>query len=267
MYDIDYFSYTKEPIVRIKQIGIYPLDDKGRAKYFSKDSYTHHYLRKTDPSVFNQIINNKDINEEEKQKTINQESLNNQNHLNTLTIEKNNEALKTEPNQNSNISPHSLKNNTISTNSTRNRVTLNQRYIDNMNEKKRFKKKLNNLRYKSYSKTNKNKNLYVETEDNKKEKDSNNFIKTFNDSGHKKMTQSFDKNARLTGLKVFKNKMAKTNVKLPLIMGGFNHGNSYVINNIRTDSKEMGEKYNPYNFISPHVNRTKRNYVGGLFHC
>ena len=30
-------------------------------------------------------------------------------------------------------------------------------------------------------------------------------------------------------------------------------------------NKEMGENYNPYNYIAPHVNRTKRNYVGRLF--
>ena len=243
MIDIDFFTYRKDPIVRINRIGIYPLDDEGRAKYYSKESYTHHFLRKTDPSIINQIIKNKFINEDEEQKIVNPEASNNQNNnLNTLDKQKTYEGVQTEPNQNYDI-PNALKNNTIST--TRNHLTLNQRYLNSMNAKK---------------------NVNFETEDNKNDKDSLKLLKTFNNSGSKKMAQSFDKKARLTGLKVFKNKGGKTNDKLPLIMGGFNHGNSYVINNIRTDSKEMGEKYNPYNFISPHVNRTKRNYVGGLFH-
>ena len=262
MIDIDFFTYRKDPIVRINRIGIYPLDDEGRAKYYSKESYTHHFLRKTDPSIINQIIKNKFINEDEEQKIVNPEASNNKNNnLNTLDKQKTYEGVQTEPNQNYDI-PNALKNNTIST--TRNHLTLNQRYLNSMNAKKNLKKG-NNLRYKSLSKTKKNVNF--ETEDNKNDKDSLKLLKTFNNSGSKKMAQSFDKKARLTGLKVFKNKGGKTNDKLPLIMGGFNHGNSYVINNIRTGSKEMGENYNPYNFICPHVNRTKRNYVGGLFHC
>ena len=80
------------------------------------------------------------------------------------------------------------------------------------------------------------------------------------------MGQSFDKSARLTGLTVFKDRKPRVNLKLPLIMGGFNHENNNRIKMIRTGTKEMGENYNPYNFIAPHVNRTKRNYVGGLFH-
>ena len=252
MYNLDYFSYRKEPIVRIKQIGIYPLDDEGRAKYFSKDSFTHHYLRKTDPSVFNKIIMNTDNNEIEEEKVI--KPIENKENLNTLSVQKAYEGLKTEPNQIDKL-PNSYQNNTISSSNTaNNRYTLN-----NMNKKKNYK--LNNLRYKSYSISNKNKNLYTENKTYKKENDLN---KTF--KGNRKINQSFDNKARLTGLPIFKDRMARTNPKLPIIMGGFNHENNYIIKNIRTGSKEMGENYNPYNFICPHVNRTKRNYVGGLFH-
>ena len=137
--------------------------------------------------------------------------------------------------------------------------------MNNINKKKNIKlKNIKDLRYKSYSKANKIKNLYTENEIKEKDIDYN---KTFNEKGIRKMAQSFDKGARLTGLRIFKNIKAKENPKLPLIMGGFNHRNSNIIKNIRSDSKEMGENYNPYNFIVPHVNRTKRNYVGGLFHC
>ena len=247
MYNIDYFSYWKEPIVKIKRIGIYPLDDEGRTKYYSKDSFTHHYLRKTDPSVFNQIIMNTDNNEIEEEKTL--KPIENQENLNTISEPKVYEGLKTEPNQ-IDKGQNSFHNNTISSTTKNNRYTLNR--INNMNKMKNLK--LNNLRYKSHSKPFKIKNLYNE-----------NVHKRFKEN--KKSTQSFDNKERLAGLPVFKNRMGRTNPKLPLIMGGFNHGNSYIIKNIRTDSKEMGENYNPYNFICPHVNRTKRNYVGGLFHC
>ena len=261
MIDIDFFTYRKEPIVKINHIGIYPLDDKGRAKYYSKDSYTHHFLHRTDPSVIEQNIKNKYINEDEENK-INEETLKNQDNLNTLENKKTYEGLQTEPNQNYDNSKISLRNNnTIST--SRNHETLNQKYLKNMNQKKKLKKI--NLKYQSHSKTKTNHNITLDTEENKKEKEPLKLMKTFNNSGHRKLAQSFDKNARLTGLKSFK--MAKVNNKLPLIMGGFNHGKSYIIRNIRTGSKEMGENYNPYNFICPHVNRTKRNYVGGLFHC
>ena len=256
MYNLDYFSYSKEPIVKIKRIGIYPLDDEGRAKYFSKDSYTHHYLRKADPSIFNQIIMNTINNEIEEEKT--SKPINDQNNLNTISVQKAYEGLRTEPNQ-INKSQNLLKNNTITSNPIKDRITLNKRYINNINKKRNLK--LNNLRYKSYSKNNN-----IENELNNKEKN-NIYNKTFNEKGNRKMAQSLDKTAHLTGLTIFKNKMARTNPKLPLIMGGFNHEKNYVIKNIRSDSKEMGENYNPYNFIVPHVNRTKRNYVGGLFHC
>ena len=259
MYNIDYFSYWKEPIVKVKRIGIYPLDDEGRAKYYSKDSFTHHYLRQTDPSVFKQIVMNTDFNEPEDEKKL--EAINTEQNLNTISMQKSYEELKKEPNQD--ISNSYLKNNnTISCNANRNRLTLNQRYINNVNQKKKLKlKKIDNLRYKSYNNSNKNKTLYSETENN-----NNNLRRTFLENRNRKMIQSFDKSARLTGLTIFKDRKPRVNPKLPLIMGGFNHENNNRIKMIRTGTKEMGENYNPYNFIVPHVNRTKRNFVGGLFH-
>jgi hypothetical protein len=49
MYNLDSFSYRKDPAVRIKRIGIYPLDDQGKTQYFSKDSFVHHYLKRQIP--------------------------------------------------------------------------------------------------------------------------------------------------------------------------------------------------------------------------
>ena len=180
--------------------------------------------------------------------------------MNTLSENKNYESLKTEHNQDTLIPQNNVPpNNTISSTSLKNRM-LNQRYNGNSNYRKKLRPKmLNSLNYKSYS--NDKKNL----DGNEIEKWNDDFGKTFNE-GRKKMTQSFDKTVHLTGLPVFKDGKARVNQKLPLIMGRFNNRNTQLIKTIRTGSKEMGENYNPYNFICPHVNRTKRNYVGGLFH-
>ena len=269
MYNIDYFSYHKEPIVKIKTIGIYPLDDEGRAKYYSKDSFNYHYLRQTDPFVFKQILgmgSNNNQNEEKEEESDKIPTIPNIKKEAAITKDKKYEETKTQPNQDfiKNKINCSLKNNTISTNRNTNRLTLNQRYMNSINKKKKLKK-LENLGIQSFSRSFK-KNYLLTPKPLNEEKDLRKML-TINQNGHRRMIQSFDKNAHLSGLTMFKNRMGKTTPKLPLIMGGFNHDKSYTIKNIRADSKEMGERYNPYNFIPPHVNRTKRNYLGGLFHC
>ena len=254
MYNLDYFSYWKKPFSKVNHIGIHPLDDEGKVQYYDKESFiTHKYLRKADPSLFNKIISETEGNEEN---TLNQ--INNESNMNTLTENRKYESLKTEPNQDTLFSQNNgPSNNTISTTS-KNRM-LNQRYNGNVNYRKKLRPKLlNTLHYKSYSKDKKMIDGIGKRNDD--------LGKTFNEGGRKKMTQSFDKRANITGLPVFKNGKARVNVKLPLIMGGFNGRNDQLIKIIRTGTKEMGENYNPYNFICPHVNRTKRNYVGGLFH-
>ena len=69
MYNLDSFSYRKDPVVRIKRIGIYPLDDAGKTQYYSKDSFVHHYLKRQIPDEdleFPFKENKKDINEDKK---------------------------------------------------------------------------------------------------------------------------------------------------------------------------------------------------------
>ena len=85
-------------------------------------------------------------------------------------------------------------------------------------------------------------------------------------NNRRNMFQSFDKKSRLTELQNLTNKYAKINYKLPKIMGGFGNQTLNRIEIIKTGTKDMGENYNPYNFIIPHVNRTKRNIFGSLFH-
>ena len=52
MYNIDLYSYWKEPYTRTRKFTIHPLDEPGLEKYFSSESHVVHYLDRTDPFVF-----------------------------------------------------------------------------------------------------------------------------------------------------------------------------------------------------------------------
>ena len=70
MYNLDSFTYWKDPAVRIKRIGIYPLDDAGKTQYYSKNSFIHHYLKRQIPEDNLDFPDNEpknDINEEQKE--------------------------------------------------------------------------------------------------------------------------------------------------------------------------------------------------------
>ena len=122
MYNIDIFSYWKEPAVRIKRIGIYPLDDAGKTQYYSKNSFVHHYLKRQIPDEdlefpFNE--SKKETNEDKKLEIspkIVTNTIPNLNNLNKKEIPTNETIMKTEPNINpiKIQSPINLKNNTIS---------------------------------------------------------------------------------------------------------------------------------------------------------
>ena len=261
MYNLDSFSYWKDPVVRIKRIGIYPLDDQGKTQYLSKDSFVHHYLKRQIPEENSEFPINDSDNEinktqnepisvkEQNYKATNLKSILSKDNKENKTI------LQTEPN----LEPIKIKNpinfqNKTITSSIKN--NLNKRY-DIIEKKKKFKlKKLNDFQNKSAFKNRHFKNdlFFGRTQNNILNKNSRN------------LAQSFDKKMGLTGLKVFPNRKAKINPKLPLIMSQFRNENGNIIKIIKTETKEMGENYNPYNFLVPHVNRTKRNIFGSLFH-
>ena len=243
MFDIDYFTYRKEPFTVLNTIGIHPLDDKGLEKYLSKDSYTHSYLKRTSPYIIESILKNEEEGDAENKKsqekfsTINQESKSTKTKKNSVekktksTLQKKSKNLLNTPKKN-------LINNTqtitegCSGDKTR---LLNQKY--NFQSNKNFKRRnyFNENRNEEYtSKTLRNNGLAVSM-------DKTNF------------------NQR------YKLKLHRNQNKLPLIMSQHNAKNT--ISLITSYSKEMGENYNPYAFISPPTNRTKRNYVGGLYHC
>jgi len=56
MYNIDLYSYWKEPYTRTRKHTIHPLDEPGLEKYYSDQSHLVHYLHRTDPFVFKSIV-------------------------------------------------------------------------------------------------------------------------------------------------------------------------------------------------------------------
>ena len=79
MYNIDLYSYWKEPYTRTRKYTIHPLDEPGLEKYFSSESHVVHYLDRTDPFVFKSIVGvdyeTLVKQQEEKIRQINQEKL------------------------------------------------------------------------------------------------------------------------------------------------------------------------------------------------
>ena len=261
MYDLNSFSYWKNPIVRIKRIGIYPLDDEGKAQYFSKDSFVHHYLKMKIPQEENYEFRNdseKNINEIQKEPVLVKEQNSKIKNMKSILLKNdkdNKTILQTEPNLESNHLEHPIKfqNKTIS-NSFHNNFIKKYNMIGN--KQKLRLKKINEYQSKSVCKNRHFKNDLF-------------FGKTQNSILNKKtrnVAQSFDKKVGLTGLQILPNRKARVNQKLPLIMEKLRNENGNIIKIIKTGTKEMGESYNPYNFIVPHVNRTKRNIFGSLFH-
>ena len=56
MYNLNLYSYWKKPFIRGKDFTVHPLDEPGTEKYFSTESHTTHYLKRTDPFVFKSIV-------------------------------------------------------------------------------------------------------------------------------------------------------------------------------------------------------------------
>ena len=56
MYNIDLYNYWKDPYSQSKKYSIHPLNEPGKEKYYSNQSHTAHYLKRTDPFVFKSIL-------------------------------------------------------------------------------------------------------------------------------------------------------------------------------------------------------------------
>ena len=228
MHNIDSFTYTKEPLVQIKKATIHPLDDPGRTKYFSNESFIYHYLRPTDPFVFKEITgkNLADQYKEIIRKREEWEAKQREKYLGIKLPETNKE----------------IKNETIENKTEDKKENLD--FISTNNENVKLVNPVNTYN----PKTKRNKKL--------KNSKTNRLGKSVD----------FCKNKSLKTLNLGSGINSKSNkFKLPKIMKSISHYNRTVMVISNHGSKEMGESYNPYSFFSPPINRTKRNIFGYLF--
>lgn len=56
MYNINMYTYQKEPFTKTRRYGIHPLDDPGLDTYTGPESHCVNYLYRTNPKVFRHII-------------------------------------------------------------------------------------------------------------------------------------------------------------------------------------------------------------------
>ena len=225
MHNIDSFTYWKEPMVKVKRIEIHPLDDPGRTKYYSNESFVYHYLRPTDPFVFKEITG-KTLADEYKEIMRRREEWEakvRKKYFGTESQETSKEIKNDSPEKKSEYEKKNLE--VPSTNNENVKlVNPSNSYKENAKRKKNLIN-LNKVRVGKSVDFYKNKHLNLGSETNSKSK----------------------------------------NYKLPKIMNSISNYNRTVTVIGNNGTKEMGEKYNPYSFFSPPINRTKRNIFGYLF--
>ena len=336
MYNIDLYSYWKEPYTRTRKFTIHPLDEPGLKKYYSDQSHLVHYLHRTDPFVFKSIVGvdyeTLVKQQEEKIRQINEEKL--EKSGKKIEIETNNKIPmktvkfeETKKNENDNFENNNLKESNYG-NNIQNENNLNYEsqmnyynkslrpnniYSENVMERNRpFNPKNATTRhffrpyrkpknfYETYGydnttmlKNNKERyqndiknlkrntrmmslqNFNINTDYNIQRPMStvfnsyNNRLATsmnkFIDSGISKEEAEKIENGNLN-----RNLFNQTSIgfrskyKLPDVCKIANQ-RQVIRNHHIGNSKEMGEKYNPYALIPPSKNRTGRNFVGDLF--
>ena len=226
MHNIDSFTYWKEPMTQVKRATIHPLDDPGKTKYFSHESYLYHYLRPTDPFVFKEITG-KNLADQYKEIIRKREEW---------------EAKQRAKYFGTELQETEIKNETSEKQSEDKKENVDLQTISNENEK--LVNPINS--YNANAKRNKkvmllNKNKLGRSVDFRKSRNLKNLC-----LGH--------------GTN-FKSKKCK----LPKIMNSMGNYNQTITVISNHGTKEMGERYNPYSFFSPPINRTKRNIFGYLF--
>ena len=336
MYNIDLYSYWKEPYTRTRKFTIHPLDEPGLEKYFSSESHVVHYLDRTDPFVFKSIVGvdyeTLVKQQEEKIRQINQEKL--EKSGKKIEIETNNtipmktvKFEETKKNENDNFENNNLKESNYG-NNIQNENNLNYEsqmnyynkslrpnniYSENVmernrpfnpknattrhffrpyrkpknfyetygydnttmlkNNKERYQNDINNLkrntRMMSLQNFNINTDYNIQRPMSTVFNSYNNRLATsmnkFIDSGISKEEAEKIENGNLN-----RNLFNQTSIgfrskyKLPDVCKIANQ-RQVIRNHHIGNSKEMGEKYNPYALIPPSKNRTGRNFVGDLF--
>ena len=56
MYNIDMYTYQKEPFTITRKYGIHPLDDPGLITYTGTESHCVNYYERTNPKVMRHIL-------------------------------------------------------------------------------------------------------------------------------------------------------------------------------------------------------------------
>ena len=336
MYNIDLYSYWKEPYTRTRKFTIHPLDEPGLEKYFSSESHVVHYLDRTDPFVFKSIVGvdyeTLVKQQEEKIRQINEEKL--EKSGKKIEIETNNKIPmktvkfeETKKNENDNFENNNLRESNYG-NNIQNENNLNYEsqmnyynkslrpnniYSENVmernrpfnpknattrhffrpyrkpknfyetygydnttmlkNNKERYQNDINNLkrntRMMSLQNFNINTDYNIQRPMSTVFNSYNNRLATsmnkFIDSGISKEEAEKIENGNLN-----RNLFNQTSIgfrskyKLPDVCKIANQ-RQVIRNHHIGNSKEMGEKYNPYALIPPSKNRTGRNFVGDLF--
>ncbi len=336
MYNIDLYSYWKEPYTRTRKYTIHPLDEPGLEKYFSSESHVVHYLDRTDPFVFKSIVGvvyeTLVKQQEEKIRQINQEKL--EKSGKKIEIETNNtipmktvKFEETKKNENDNFENNNLRESNYG-NNIQNENNLNYEsqmnyynkslrpnniYSENVmernrpfnpknattrhffrpyrkpknfyetygydnttmlkNNKERYQNDINNLKRNTRMMSLQNYNINTDyniqrpmstvfnSYNNRLATSMNKFI----DSGISKEEAEKIENGNLN-----RNLFNQTSIgfrskyKLPDVCKIANQ-RQVIRNHHIGNSKEMGERYNPYALIPPSKNRTGRNFVGDLF--
>ena len=335
MYNIDLYSYWKEPYTRTRKFTIHPLDEPGLEKYFSSESHVVHYLDRTDPFVFKSIVGvdyeTLVKQQEEKIRQINEEKL--EKSGKKIEIETNNKIPmktvkfeETKKNENDNFENNNLKESNYGNNIQNENLNYesqmnyynkslrpNNIYSENVmernrpfnpknattrhffrpyrkpknfyetygydnttmlkNNKERYQNDINNLkrntRMMSLQNFNINTDYNIQRPMSTVFNSYNNRLATsmnkFIDSGISKEEAEKIENGNLN-----RNLFNQTSIgfrskyKLPDVCKIANQ-RQVIRNHHIGNSKEMGEKYNPYALIPPSKNRTGRNFVGDLF--
>ncbi len=335
MYNIDLYSYWKEPYTRTRKYTIHPLDEPGLEKYFSSESHVVHYLDRTDPFVFKSIVGvdyeTLVKQQEEKIRQINQEKL--EKSGKKIEIETNNtipmktvKFEETKKNENDNFENNNLRESNYG-NNIQNENNLNYEsqmnyynkslrpnniYSENVMERNRpFNPKNATTRhfFRPYRKP---KNFYetygydnttmLKNNKERYQNDINNLMRntrmmsasnfrvrdyniekpksTVFDSYNNRLATSMNKfinsgisqeeAEKIENGNLCRNLFNQTSqgfrskYRLPDVCKIANQ-RQVIRNHHIGNSKEMGERYNPYALIPPSKNRTGRNFVGDLF--
>ncbi len=188
MFDIDIYSYQKQPLVCSGKYEIFPLDDKGLKKYcFDKESTNITYVNKLNPILLKRLYGDYYMkilnNDQDKNISKNSEKIN----------ENNNEEIQIKNNNLQEEEKKQIKNDNINNNQEHNLFSnkLKKNYTNLVLKKNQKNKLKNNVLHHSQSCFNINNNFYKNENINNSleynpliNKKNNNIFKKF----HRKMT-------------------------------------------------------------------------------